>query len=225
MSQRSSLYVRVFIGLFPSHPFPAGSLLTRQKRDNRRPREWNGLWETWKTLVCLEGEPSIGDTHASSIKRHFRLTLSFPLSPPYFRLSRACHRETRYRRKHGGTSSFAYPPRYSPSSTPNDVILCNAKMANDTCYPYSLIESTAYEITGKSIFLYCDLHTENLETSVTFRSHILKVRFARWSDFLYISAYTREINRWPKHLYTRDIQILGRNFHALMNYENTFLKD
>lgn len=43
----------------------------------------------------------------------------------------------------------------------------------------SLIESTTHEITGKSLFLYCDLHTENLKTNVTFRSHILKARFAR----------------------------------------------
>lgn len=42
------LFLCSFIGLFS-----AGSLLTRQKRDNRRPREWNGLWETWKTLVFL----------------------------------------------------------------------------------------------------------------------------------------------------------------------------
>lgn len=116
--------------------------------------------------------------HRSSDIFDRRSPSPFPLPiREYPRLSRERHRETRYRRKHGGTSSFAYPPRCSPSSTSNDVILCNAKTANDTCYPS--FPYRKYKTTGKFIFLYCDLHTENLETSVTFRSHILKVRFAR----------------------------------------------
>lgn len=126
--------------------------------------------------VSLKGEPSIGDTHASSIKWHFRSTLPFPIpiprkSPPIVT------RISSWNAVIAGNTAVRhpsrYPPRCSPSSTPNGVFLCNAKATNGTCCPLSPYRKygARKNAAGKNTFLYCDLHTENFWTCVTLESH------------------------------------------------------
>lgn len=88
---------------------------------------------------------------------------------------------------------------------------------------FLLTESTAHEkMPQEKTLSFTVICTLKIFERVSLWSHILKVRFARRSDLLYLLIYTRDKPLTKTFVHTIST-ILDRNFRALINHEITLL--